>query len=62
MLVTLPVPDYRKRRIDERLAELDQATLDDMQALQYDVVSLQARDLLEVFLPALADGEVKERL
>ncbi len=61
-LVTLPVPDYRKRRIDERLAALDRATLADMQALQYDVVSLQARDLLEVFLPELPEGAIKERL
>jgi penicillin amidase len=61
-LVTLPVPDYRKRRIDERLAELPQATLEDMQALQYDVVSTQARDLLEVFLPHLPEGELRERL
>ncbi len=62
VLVTLPVPDYRKRRIDERLAELPHATVDDMQALQYDVISLQARDLLAVFLPHLSDGELKERL
>ncbi len=62
MLVTLPVPDYRKRRIDERLAALPQATLEDMQELQYDVISLQARDLLAVFLPELPDGEIKSRL
>ena len=62
LLVTLPVPDYRKRRIDERLAELPQATLQDMQELQYDVISLQARDLLNVFLPHLPEGEVKRRL
>ncbi len=62
MLVTQPVPDYRKRRIVERLRELPQATLADMQALQYDVISLQARDLLQVFLPCLPDGPVKERL
>jgi penicillin amidase len=61
-LVTLPVPSYRKRRIDERLAELDHATLADMQALQYDVISLQARDLLEVFLPELPEGALKDRL
>ena len=54
MLVTLPVPDYRKRRIVERLRQLPHATVTDMQALQYDVVSLQARDLLAVFLAALA--------
>ena len=61
-LVTMIVPDYRRRRIDERLAELDEATLDDMQALQYDVVSLQARELLPIFLPHLPEGEIKRRL
>lgn len=62
MLVTQPLSDYRKRRIDERLAELDQATLADMQHLQYDVISVQARDLMQVFLPHLPDGELKEML
>lgn len=62
MLVTVPVPDYRKRRIVERLIELPKATVQDMQALQYDVVSLQARDLLEVLLPQLPEGDIKERL
>jgi penicillin amidase len=62
LLVTMPLPDYRKRRIDERLAALPAATVRDMQELQYDVVSLQARDLLEVFLPHLPDGEIKQRL
>jgi penicillin amidase len=62
MLVTQPVPDYRKRRIVERLRELPAATVEDMQALQYDVVSLQARDLLAVFLPCLPEGTIKTRL
>jgi penicillin amidase len=62
MFVTQPVPDYRKRRIDERLMEMNPATIEDMQALQYDVVSVQARDLLAVFLPCLPEGPVKERL
>jgi penicillin amidase len=62
VLVTQPVPDYRKRRIDERLKEMNPATVEDMQALQYDVVSLQARDLLAVFLPHLPEGPLKERL
>jgi penicillin amidase len=62
MLVTQPLPGYRKRRIVERLAELPEATVDDMQALQYDVLSVQARDLLDVFLPHLPDGEMKSRL
>ncbi len=61
-LVTLPVPDYRKRRIDERLEALPRATLADMQALQYDVISLQARDLLAVFLPELPESDLKTRL
>lgn len=62
LLVTQFLPDYRKRRIDERLAELPKATLGDMQDLQYDLVSLQARDLLQVFLPHMPDGEIKQRL
>jgi penicillin amidase len=62
MLVTMPVPDYRKRRLVERLHELSHATVRDMQQLQYDVVSLQARDLLKIFLPHLPEGEIKERL
>ncbi|MEX2118722.1 MAG: penicillin acylase family protein [Pirellulales bacterium] len=62
LLVTQPVPDYRRRRIDERLSQLSAATLADMQALQYDVVSLQARELLEIFLPHLPPGDVKDRL
>ena len=43
-------PDYRKRRIVERLTELPKATVVDMQNLQYDVLSVQARDLLPVLL------------
>jgi penicillin amidase len=62
LLVTQPVPDYRKRRIVERLRQLPQATLADMQALQYDVVSLQARDLLAVFLPCMPQGKIRDRL
>jgi penicillin amidase len=62
MLSTLLLPDYRKRRIDERLQQLPQATLADMQSLQYDVVSLQARDLLAEFLPHLPEGKFKQKL
>ena len=61
-LISLPVPDYRKRRIDERLRQMPKATVEDMQGLQYDVVSLQARDLLDVFLPHLPDGDIKRHL
>lgn len=56
------LPDYRKRRIVERLLELPRATLDDMQHLQYDVLSVQARDLLAVALPLLEPGPVRDRL
>jgi len=59
---TLFLPDYRYRRIRERLIELPQATLEDFKTLQYDVVSLQARDLMKVFLPHLPEGGIKERL
>jgi penicillin amidase len=62
MLVTQPLPSYRKRRIEQRLRELPQATVSDMQQLQYDLVSLQARELLAIFLPHLPDGPLKERL
>lgn len=62
MLITQPLPDYRKRRIVERLGELPAATLKDMQDLQYDMISNQARDLLAVFLPYMEDGPIKERL
>lgn len=61
-LVSQPLSTYRKRRIDERLAEMPSATVADMQQLQYDVISTQARDLLQVFLPHLPDGEVRQRL
>jgi penicillin amidase len=55
-------PDYRKRRIVERLTELPRATILDMQNLQYDVLSLQARDLLPVLLALVDDGPLKEKL
>lgn len=61
-LITLPLPDYRKRRIVERLAEMPRATIEHMQQLQYDVISTQARDLLPIFLPHMPDGPQKERL
>ena len=62
MLVTQPLPGYRKRRIVERLAALPRATLQDMQELQYDLVSIQAREMLKLFLPHLPEGELKQRL
>ena len=61
-LVTYPVPDYRKRRIDQRLREIKKATLKDMQRLQYDFLSIQAKEMLDIFLPHLEDGPLKQRL
>jgi penicillin amidase len=55
-------PDYRKRRIVERLTELPRATIEDMQNLQYDVLSLQARDLLPILLALVHDCPLKEKL
>jgi penicillin amidase len=55
-------PDYRKRRIVERLTELPRATVEDMQNLQYDMLSLQARDLLPVLLALVNDCPLKEKL
>jgi penicillin amidase len=55
-------PDYRKRRIIERLTELPRATIEDMQSLQYDVMSVQARDLLPVLLALVDDCPLKRTL
>lgn len=55
--------DYRRRRIDERLLELPRGTVADMQALQYDVFSIHARDLLPVLLSHLPeDHPLRDRL
>jgi penicillin amidase len=62
MIVTQTVHDYRWRRIRRQLAQWDHATLTQMQQLQYDVISVQAEDLLAVILPELPDGWLKERL
>ncbi len=62
LLNTRGLPNYRKRRIVEQLHGLPAATVDDMQQLQYDVTSLQARDLLALFLPHLPEGPFKEEL
>jgi len=62
LLVTQRLPDYRLRRISEQLAELPAATIEDMQVLQYDLVSLQARDILAILLPMMPDSDLKNRL
>ncbi len=61
-LVTLVVPDYRYRRIVERLREMPRADVARMRELQYDVVSTHARDLTPIFLAALGDGPLAARL
>ena len=45
--------DYRLRRIEERLTELPKATVNDMQDLQYDVLSIHARELIPVLMTHL---------
>ncbi|MCA9265401.1 MAG: penicillin acylase family protein, partial [Planctomycetales bacterium] len=62
LLVTQTVHDYRLRRIQERLRELPRATVDDMQRLQYDVVSVQAREFLDIVLPHLPESAMKSQL
>ncbi len=62
LLVTQLLPDYRLRRIREQLTDRTQITLQDMQELQYDLLSIQAREMLPVLLPHLEDGELKKRL
>ncbi|GAA4432871.1 penicillin acylase family protein [Bremerella cremea] len=60
-LVSQTLPDYRKRRIVERLNEMEQITVTDMQQLQYDLLSIQAREILPILLP-FAPDELKEKL
>ena len=61
-MITVPVPDWRKRRIDEALAARPQVTLEEMQVLQYDVISTQARELLRIFLPHMPAGPIRDQL
>jgi penicillin G amidase len=56
------LPDYRKRRIVERLTEMPRATVEDMQRLQYDLLSIHARDLAPVLLALVPDGPLKRKL
>ncbi len=56
------LPDYRKRRIAQRLTELAGASVEEMQQLQYDVTSLHAEDLLPVLLAHVEEGPFKESL
>ena len=56
------LPDSRKWRIAQRLHELRSATVEDIQQLQYDVYSLQAAELLPVFLPHVPEGDLRDLL
>lgn len=47
---------YRARRIEARLEALGAATTDDMTAIQYDAVSLAARDLLPLLTAIQPEG------
>ncbi len=62
MLVTQTVHDYRLRRIEQCLSDLPAATVRDMQRLQYDVVSTQAKDILEIVMPHLPHGRLRTML
>ena len=62
ILVSQTLPDYRQRRISEVLQAGDSLTVEAMQRLQYDLVSIQARELLPIFLPHMPEGEIKDRL
>lgn len=55
-------PLYRRRRIEAGLASRNGFTIADMQALQYDVLSLQAERLLPVLLPHVPPGPEREML
>lgn len=60
MLCTQTLTDYRKIRIDELLRQIESASVEDMQQIQYDLYSTQAREMLEVFSPHLPQGEARE--
>lgn len=53
---------YRARRIADRLDETENANAKQMAALQNDIVSLGARELLPAILPMLPDSPVKAML
>lgn len=55
-LISQTLPDYRKRRIVERLEELSEISPEDMQILQYDLLSLQAREILPILLQYAPDA------
>ncbi|GAB4258490.1 MAG: hypothetical protein Kow0092_06140 [Deferrisomatales bacterium] len=56
VLVTLPLAPFRRERIGELLSSRAPLTAADMQQFQYDLVSLEARTLLPLYLPHLPPG------
>jgi penicillin amidase len=62
-LATIWLSDYRRERVEEVLGRHDRnATVEDMQRLQYDVVSRQARRFLPEYLPLLEDDSLRAQL
>jgi penicillin amidase len=61
-LVNLPLAGYRHRRIREALNGTGTVTVEAMQALQYDLLSLEARTLLPMYLPHVPPGKQYELL
>lgn len=53
LAINMPMGDYRSRRIKEVLSRRDRVLVDDMKALQMDLLSLQARDLMPLLAPHL---------
>ena len=47
--------------LSELLRQLPQATLHEIRQMQYDVVSVQAEELLDVVMPHLPDGPLKDK-
>lgn len=62
LIATVPQPSYRQARIEELITAQSRLGLRDMQAIQYDVLSRQARRLLPLFLPRVPAGSQREML
>ncbi len=55
--INLPMGAYRAERIEQRLKAAERLTAEDMQALHFDLYSLQAERLLAVLRPLLPETE-----
>ena len=56
LVINLPMGSYRVDRIRELLREIDACTLDDMQRIQNDLLSLQAERFMSVLRPLLPES------